>query len=123
MVSIFIDRVTRGEPVTIFGDGQQTRDFVYVGDLVKLLMHALTRAEAVGQVINVGRGIQCSLLELLETLEKLTVKPVERRFEAARLGDIVYSCADISRLVRLLGKAPETDIATGLGAILRHRTL
>lgn len=123
VVSIFIDRVTRGEPVTIFGDGQQTRDFVYVGDLVKLLMHALTRAEAVGQVINVGRGIQCSLLELLETLEKLTVKPVERRFEAARLGDIVYSCADISRLVRLLGKAPETDIATGLGAILRHRTL
>lgn len=123
VVSIFIDRVTRGEPVTIFGDGQQTRDFVYVGDLVKLLMHALTRAEAVGQVINVGRGIQCSLLELLETLEKLTGKPVERRFEAARLGDIVYSCADISRLVRLLGKAPETDIATGLGAILRHRTL
>lgn len=123
VVSIFIDRVTRGEPVTIFGDGQQTRDFVYVGDLVKLLMQALTRAEAVGQVINVGRGIQCSLLELLETLEKLTGKPVERRFEAARLGDIVYSCADISRLVRLLGKAPETDIATGLGAILRHRTL
>jgi UDP-glucose 4-epimerase len=122
VVSIFIDRVTRGEPVTIFGDGQQTRDFVYVGDLVKLLMQALTRAEAVGQVINVGRGIQCSLLELLETLEKLNGKPVERRFEAARLGDIVYSCADISRLVRLLGKAPETDIATGLGAILRHRT-
>jgi UDP-glucose 4-epimerase len=123
VVSIFIDRVTRGEPVTIFGDGQQTRDFVYVGDLVKLLMHALTRAEAVGQVINIGRGIQCSLLELLETLEKLTGKPVARRFEAARLGDIVHSCADISRLVRLLGKAPETDIATGLGAILRHRTL
>ena len=122
VVSIFIERVTRGEPVTIFGDGQQTRDFVYVGDLVTLLMQALVRTQAVGQVMNVGRGIPCSLLELLETLEKLTGKPVERRFEAARQGDIVHSCADTSRLVRLLGKAPETDIATGLGAILQSRS-
>jgi len=121
VISIFIERVSRGEPVTIFGDGRQTRDFVYVGDLVMLLMQTLVGAEAAGQVINVGRGIQCSLLELLEALEKLTGKPVERRFEAARLGDIVHSCANISRLNRLLGKTPETDIATGLGAILRHR--
>ena len=121
VISIFIERVSRGEPVTVFGDGRQTRDFVYVGDLVKLLVQALTRAETAGQVINVGRGKQCSLLELLEALEKLTGKPIERKFAAARLGDIVHSRADISRLVRLLGKAPETDIVTGLGEILRHR--
>ena len=121
VISIFIERVCRGEPVTVFGDGRQTRDFVYVGDLVELLAQALSRTETAGQVINVGRGRQCSLLELLETLEKLTGKPVERRFAAARLGDIVHSCADITRLVRLLGKAPETDISTGLGEILRHR--
>jgi UDP-glucose 4-epimerase len=102
VISIFIERVSRGEPVTIFGDGRQTRDFVYVGDLVKLLAQALSHTETAGQVINVGRGKQCSLLELLEALEKLTGKPVERRFAAARLGDIVHSCADISRLVRLL---------------------
>jgi nucleoside-diphosphate-sugar epimerase len=72
-------------------------------------------------VINVGRGKQCSLLDLLAALETLTGKPVERRFAAPRLGDIVHSCADVSRLVRLLGKAPETDIVTGLGEILRHR--
>lgn len=121
VISIFIERVSRCEPVTIFGDGRQTRDFVYVGDLVKLLAQALSHTATAGQVINVGRGKQCSLLELLEALEKLTGKPVERRFAAARLGDIVHSCADISRLVRLLGKAPETDIVTGLGEILRHR--
>jgi UDP-glucose 4-epimerase len=121
VISIFIERVSRGEPVTVFGDGRQTRDFVYVGDLVKLLAQALSGTQTAGQVINIGRGKQCSLLELLEALEKLTGKPVERRFAAARLGDIVHSCADISRLVRLLGKAPETDIATGLGEILRHR--
>ncbi len=121
VISIFIERVSRGEPVTVFGDGRQTRDFVYVGDLVKLLAQALAVAQTAGQVINVGRGKQCSLLALLEALEKLTGKPVERRFAAARLGDIVHSCADITRLVRLLGKAPETDIVTGLGEILRHR--
>jgi UDP-glucose 4-epimerase len=121
VISIFIERVSRGEPVTVFGDGRQTRDFVYVGDLVKLLAQALSGTQTAGQVINVGRGKQCSLLELLAALEKLTGKPVERRFAAARLGDIVHSCADISRLVRLLGKAPETDIVTGLGEILRHR--
>jgi UDP-glucose 4-epimerase len=121
VISIFIERVNRGEPVTVFGDGRQTRDFVYVGDLVKLLAQALSGRQTAGQVINVGRGKQCSLLELLAALEKLTGKPVERRFAAARLGDIVHSCADISRLVHLLGQAPQTDIATGLGEILRHR--
>jgi len=121
VISIFIERVSRGEAVTLFGDGRQTRDFVYVGDLVTLLAQSLLRAETAGQVINVGRGKQCSLLELLEALEKLTGKPVERRFAAARLGDIVHSCADVSRLVRLFGKTPETDIVTGLGEILRYQ--
>lgn len=121
VISIFIEHVSRGEPVTVFGDGRQTRDFVYVGDLVRLLGQALTCVDTAGKVINIGRGKQCALLELLEALEKLTGKPVKRKFTAARLGDILHSCADISRLVRLLGKPPETDIATGLGRILRYR--
>jgi len=121
VISIFIERVSRGEPVTVFGDGRQTRDFVYVGDLATLLVQALSSKQTAGQVINVGRGKQCTLLELLDALEKLTGKLVERRFAAARLGDIVHSRADTSRLVRLLGKLPETDIVTGLGEILRYR--
>lgn len=121
VISIFIERVRHGAPVTVFGDGRQTRDFVYVGDLAALLTQALARPETVGQVINVGRGKQCDLLELLDTLEKLTGKSIERRFESARLGDIVHSRADISKLVRLFGKAPATDMATGLGAILQYR--
>ena len=121
VISIFVERVSRGEAVTIFGDGRQTRDFVYVGDLADLLVQALSRSEVVAQTINIGRGKQCSLLELLEALEKLTGKPVERRFEAARMGDIVHSRADVTRLVRLFGEAPATDMATGLAEILRHR--
>ena len=121
VISIFIERIRQGARVTLFGDGRQTRDFVYVGDLAALLTQALARPETVGQVINVGRGKQCDLLELLETLETLTGKSIERRFESARLGDIVHSRADISKLVRLFGKAPATDMATGLGAILQYR--
>jgi UDP-glucose 4-epimerase len=123
VISIFIERVTHGKPVTIFGDGQQTRDFVYVGDLVKLLAQSLSNSQTAGQVINIGRGKQCSLNELLDALEKLTGKPVERNHAAARLGDIVHSRADTSRLVRLLGKIPQTDIITGLGEILRHQKI
>jgi UDP-glucose 4-epimerase len=118
---MFIERVSRGEPVTLFGDGQQTRDFVYVGDLAGLLVLALLLPETVGQTINVGRGQPCSLIELLEALEKRTGTPVARQLEAARLGDIVHLRADISRLVGTFGKAPATDIVTGLGAILRYR--
>jgi UDP-glucose 4-epimerase len=121
VISIFVERVSHGEPVTVFGDGRQTRDFVYVGDLVKLLSQALVRTETAGQVMNVGRGKQCSLLDLLAALELLTGKPVERKFAAARLGDIVHSCADVTRLVRLMGEAPQTEIVTGLDEILRHR--
>lgn len=119
VISIFIDRVRRRAPVTLFGDGRQTRDFVYVGDLAALLVQALSRPETIGQTINVGRGKQCSLLELLETLEQLTGKPIERHFEAARLGDIVHSRAEITKLTRLFGKVPGTDMATGLNAILK----
>ena len=121
VISIFIERARHGTAVTVFGDGRQTRDFVYVGDLAALLVQTLTRPETVGQVINVGRGKQCSLLELLEALQKVTGKSIERRFESARLGDIVHSRADISKLVRLFGKAPATDMATGLAKILQQR--
>ena len=121
VISIFIERVRHGAPVTVFGDGRQTRDFVYVGDLAALLAQALVLPQTVGQVINVGRGKQCTLIDLLEALERLTGKPIERRFESARLGDIVHSRADTTKLVRLFGKLPATDMLTGLGAILEHQ--
>lgn len=118
VISIFVERCQRGEPVTIFGDGRQTRDFVYVGDLVQLLERALLEPAVAGQVINVGRGRQSTLLELLAMLEQLTGSKIVRRNAPARLGDIVHSCADTTRLRHLLGVVPETDLATGLGSIL-----
>lgn len=121
VISIFAERSARGEPVTVFGDGSQTRDFVYVGDLVRLLQRALDEPAVAGQVINVGRGQRSSLLDLLAAFERLTGKPLPRRHEPARLGDIIHSCADTTRLHRLLGMVPETDLESGLSSILRSR--
>jgi len=118
VISIFTDRLQRGEPVTIFGDGRQTRDFVYVGDLARLLMKSLSLRTLAGQVLNVGRGQQSSLLDLISALEKLSGKKLEYRCEPARHGDIRHSCANVQRLQSLM--VPETDLITGLGELLRY---
>lgn len=121
VISIFADRLARGQPVTIFGDGLQTRDFVFVGDLVRLLAEALQRRNLAGQAINVGRGRPSSLLDVIAALEKLRGHPLARTHTVARAGDIRHSCADVTRLRTLLGSVPSTDLATGLGALLGYR--
>ena len=118
VISIFVDRLQRNLPVTIFGDGTQSRDFVYVGDLVELLARAARATQGVGGVFNVGTGRAHSLLQLLDQLEKLSGRRIERRHEAPRLGDILHSCADVTRLKRVFGSAPDTAFDVGLGMLL-----
>ncbi|HWO43614.1 MAG TPA: NAD-dependent epimerase/dehydratase family protein, partial [Candidatus Eisenbacteria bacterium] len=120
VISIFVERARTGEPVTIFGDGEQTRDFVYVADLVEVLYRALDHAGTDGQVLNVGGGRECSLLDILAELERLCGGPIERRHELPRIGDIRRSCADITRLVALLGYRPQTLLGTGLERLLAY---
>lgn len=121
VISIFADRLARGEPATIFGDGLQTRDFVFVGDLAQLLAEALQRRDLAGQAINVGRGQPSSLLDLIAALEKLSGRSLARTHAGARVGDIRHSCADVTRLRTLLGFVPSTELETGLDALLRYR--
>lgn len=118
VISIFVDRLRTGAPVVLFGDGHQTRDFVYVGDLATLLARSITESAAFGQVMNVGRGVECSLLELLAAMERLTGRKLERFHEAARVGDIVRSCANVERLRSLFGTVPQTSIDAGLQQLL-----
>jgi len=120
VISIFVERLGAGLPVTIFGDGRQTRDFVYVGDLADLLVRAVGESGTAGAVVNVGRGVEYSLLELLTTLERVSGRALERRQEAARVGDILRSCADTRRLVSLLGFVPVTTMEAGLAELLRY---
>lgn len=118
VISIFVERLMANRPVTVFGDGTQTRDFVYVADLADLLARAAHGTEGIGGVFNVGTGARHSLLQLLTYLEKLSGKRIERRHEPARLGDIQHSCADIMRLRNAFGGAPATPFEQGLKKLL-----
>ncbi len=119
VISIFVECLCAGAPVTVFGDGRQTRDFVYVGDLAQIVVRAVRNESTFGRVLNVGRGVECSLLDLLETLQRLTGRTIARRHEPARVGDIVRSCADIARLRSALGAVPTTPLDDGLVQLLR----
>lgn len=118
VISIFVECLKRNRPVTVFGDGTQTRDFVYVADLANLLARAARGMEGNGGVFNVGTGVRHSLLQLLTYLEKLSGKEIERRHEPVRPGDIQHSCADVSRLTSSYGSAPATPFEQGLKKLL-----
>lgn len=118
VISIFTDCLAQAKPVTLFGDGSQTRDFVYVGDLAVLLAAALRRSDLAGQVLNVGTGRETSLLKLLGELEALSGQSIERRHAAPRVGDIIRSCADVTRLTQILGAPPATSVRDGLRYLL-----
>lgn len=93
VVSIFLERMARGDETLIFGDGLQTRDFVYVGDVVDSLLAAVGRD---GGVFNIGTGNETSVLALHEACRAVSGREDEARFEPARLGDARRSVLDVS---------------------------
>lgn len=123
VISIFANRLQAGQGITVFGDGEQTRDFVYVGDVARAIRLCLER-EAPGsgaelrEVFNVGRGEQVSLLQLIAMLCELLGKSVEPAFEEARVGDIKHSLADIAPLSSWTGWSAEVDLKQGLRRLL-----
>ena len=118
VISIFVERLMGQQPVTVFGDGSQTRDFVYVADLADLLARAAHTGEGRGGVFNVGTGARHSLLQMLTYLEKISGKKIERQHAPARTGDIRHSCADVARLRETFGDAPATAFEQGLKKLL-----
>ncbi|WP_457567687.1 NAD-dependent epimerase/dehydratase family protein [Desulfurobacterium sp.] len=118
VISIFVDRVIKslkGEDagITIFGDGKQTRDFIFVKDVVKALLLVERSHDAVGGVFNVGTGKATSLLDLLDYLAKIAGRLPPVHFAPPRRGDIKHSVADISAL-RGLGFSPSFTVEEGL---------
>lgn len=120
VISIFSERINNDLPVTIFGDGMQTRDFVFVKDLVAILVKSLSHTQFNCQVMNIGTGTEISLLELLAELEAITGKTVRRRHEPRRLGDIIRSCADTTQLKQVFAILPSTSLREGLGTLLMY---
>ncbi len=112
VISIFCDRLRGGEPLTLHGDGRQTRDFIYVGDVARANVAALD-ATLTG-VCNVATGHSTSLLDLAATLGAVSGRAPALRFGPPRAGDIRDSAADNRRLVTALGVSGFTPLADGL---------
>jgi len=111
VVAIFMDRLRAGEGITIFGDGEQTRDYVYVGDVVRAIQAAIGRD---GGVFNVGTGTETSVNELFERCRTVAGGDTEATHAPARPGDALRSFLDISRSERELGWRPQTPLEEGL---------
>ena len=114
VISIFVARMRAGEAPTIFGDGHQSRDYVYVGDVVEANMRASTTPGVAGRIYNIGCGRSASLLELIAALNQILGTELTPMFAAPRAGDIRFSSADISRARAELGYEPRVGFAEGL---------
>ena len=113
VVAIFFGRLAEGRAFTIFGDGRQTRDYVYVGDVVAATIAAAGQA---GGVFNVGTRRETSVLELADACRRVSGVDLEPDFAAPRLGELQRSFLDFSLAERELGWRPETDLDSGLAA-------
>ena len=115
VISRFIDSLIRGNQPVIFGDGEQSRDFTYIENVVSANLKAAETVKGVGQVINIGNGQRTTLNELLRELKQLTGRnDVEVEYRPTRSGDVRHSLADTERARTLLGFEPIVGLSEGL---------
>lgn len=123
VIALFIAAMTEGRRPTIFGDGAQVRDFVYVANVVEALLRAAEAAPAVGNVYNIGNGVGTTILELVQALNRLLGARLEPHFGPPRPGDVRYSQADIARARRDLGYAPTVSFEDGVQKTLAEHAV
>jgi UDP-glucose 4-epimerase len=112
-ISIFSRRLVNGEPITIYGDGKQSRDFIFVKDVVHANLMA-AESDSAGEVFNICTGRETTLLDLLETLSEVSTHLPEVRFAAPRPGDIYRSVGNPDKAASILGFRATTSLADGL---------
>ena len=111
----FLKAVRDGKPITLYGDGEQTRDFTFITDLVDVLQASLVQGKP-GLVYNVGGGQRISVLKVLETIASVTGREVQIDAQEGQKGDMRDTLADTAQAARDLGFIPKTPLATGLKA-------
>jgi nucleoside-diphosphate-sugar epimerase len=115
VISRFISALLGGERPVIYGDGEQSRDFTYVANVVDGNLRAAESAQGIGQSINVATGRRITLNELLDVLKRITGRTeVEAEYRETRVGDVRHSLADITRARELLGYEPQIGLEDGL---------
>lgn len=119
VISIMKNKFENNETFTFFGDGNQTRDFVYVKDLVNAISLVVKSTNTNGQVFNVGNGNKTSLKDIFNTFSSYFKKLIDYKFEDARKGDVKHSFADITPLINI-GFEPQYNINSGLKEYLEN---
>jgi nucleoside-diphosphate-sugar epimerase len=114
VVPLFVTLIDAGKPIEIHGDGEQSRDFTYVGNVVDATIRAGDAEGASGEIFNVAAGSPASVNRIADTIGAILGKPVERTQLPSRAGDIRDSWADLSKAERILGYAPAVDLEEGL---------
>jgi UDP-glucose 4-epimerase len=114
VVSIFLGRMLRGQEPVVYGDGAQTRDFVFVGDVADAFMRATERGS--GTVFNIGTGVETTVRELWEACARASGYAGAVRFAPKRTGELERIALDSSRAKKKLGWKPDTDLDVGIAA-------
>ncbi len=114
VISLFAAALLSGRRPSIHGDGEQTRDFTYVANVVDGVLRACEAPDAVGEVINVATGRRISLNELLHVMNRLNGTQIQPTYQAPRAGDVHDSQADVSKAGSLLGYTPLVSLTDGL---------
>jgi nucleoside-diphosphate-sugar epimerase len=114
VLSRFMLAVLEGTQPIVYGDGEQSRDFTFVENVVDATLRACEAPGASGKVFNVGTGSRITLNQVLKQLEKISGKPIQAKYDPPRTGDILHSQADISLGRTLLGYIPSVDFGAGL---------
>ena len=120
MVPLFITAIAAGEPVTIYGDGAQSRDFTYVANVVDATVRAAHADGASGRIFNIAAGSPASVNTVADSIGRILGKAVERHFAPPRPGDIRDSWADVSAAKDALGYTPSVDLEQGLQRTIEH---
>ena len=115
VISRFVDALAKGEQPVIYGDGEQTRDFTYVANVVNANINAAQTSKGIGEVMNTANGEAISLNELFKVLQGLLERPdIQVRYESPRTGDIIHSLADNSRAVECIDYKQLIGLEDGL---------
>jgi nucleoside-diphosphate-sugar epimerase len=122
----FVRQALAGQPITVFGDGTQSRSFTYVGDVVRAMVALIEEPRAVGQVFNIGNGNEVTIRELAEKVKKMTgscsqivTVPYDQAYEAG-FEDMPRRLPDIGRIQSLVGYQPTVDLDETLTRIIEH---
>jgi len=113
-IPAFVTAILKDQPPTIFGDGEQTRDFTYIDNVVEANLLAANAKKTSGQVVNIACADRITVNEIIEMINKLTGKNSTPKYTDSRPGDVKHSCADISKAHKILGYEPVVSFADGL---------